>query len=129
MEAVPLLGPVVMVTDVGTPSKLSLVRTLPAYAPLSSAMLTESAVASATAENCCVMLTVFELNAVVPPRLVAFTLAPVITDALESMSATVRLGVVPLKSGLGLKRSRSEAVSVKAVVAEVTLLMRFQLPV
>ena len=111
---------------------LSLFPKLSALAPLvpvikfavtdeSSLTLRLSATMSTTAVTVCVMVKVAELKEVVPPRILASTTAPLATVVEFSIATKVKTGTAPLKSGLGAKRNRSDAVSVIADVAELTV--------
>ena len=61
--------------------------------------------ASFTAVTLCESVTVPALYAVVPPLVLTFTVAPVVTAVLESMSSTESVGAGPLKFDAGTKRS------------------------
>ena len=91
----PLLVVLATLTAVGVASKPSFVNTLPVRGPASSLTLKVSLLMSTSALTAWLSDTVLLLNAVVPPRVAAFTVAPEVTVADESISARVRTGVVP----------------------------------
>ena len=91
----PLLGLLATLTAVGVPSKPSLDNTLPVSGPASSLRLKVSLLMSTSALTTWLSDTVLLLKAVVPPRVAAFTVAPEVTVADESISARVSTGVVP----------------------------------
>ena len=116
---------------------LSLFSKLSALAPLvpvikfavideSSLTLRLSATMSTTAVTLWLMVKLAELNEVEPPRTLASTTAPLATVVEFSIATKVKTGTAPLKSGLGAKRNRSDAVSVIAEVAELTVDMSIQ---
>ena len=74
--------------------------------------------ASFTAVTLCESATVEELNAVLPPRVPASTVVPVLTLALESISDTVICGAAPLKfaASFASRRSRTSAKESMGVV-------------
>ena len=73
--------------------------------------------ASFTEVTLCESVTVPELNAVVPPLVATFTVAAVVTVALESISSAVIVGVGPLKFDAAMNLRLSALFNVNEVEA------------
>ena len=94
-----------------------LVPGLPSSRSAASVVLPTATGASFTAVTLWFNVTVPELNAVVPPLVAAFTVAPVVTVVLESMSSALSVGAGPLKFDAAAKRRLSVLLSVNALDA------------